>query len=91
MSPSGSRIEGVLVEVFREQRPGLWGFLCRADAGAAEDLLQETFLRAWDHRARLAGRSAEEERESARRYLWRIVRNLTIDEIRMKQRRREPA
>lgn len=89
MSPSSSRLEGVLVEVFREQRPRLWAFLRRGAGSAAEDLLQETFLRAWDHRSRLAGESRGEEREGARRFIWRVARNLVIDEIRAKQRSRE--
>lgn len=77
------------MEVFREQRARLWAFLARGAAGSAEDLLQETFLRAWDHRSRLAGPGRHEEREGARRYLWRVARNLVIDEIRMKQRSRQ--
>lgn len=79
----------MLAEVFREQRPGLWGFLARGAGGSAEDLLQETFLRVWDHRESLRGDTEQAEREGARRYLWRVARNLMIDEIRMRQRRGE--
>lgn len=83
------RVEGNLVEVFRDQRPGLWGYLYRGAGSAAEDLLQETFLRTWDHRDDLGHPSNEEEREGIRRYLWRVARNLVIDEIRMRRRHGE--
>jgi RNA polymerase sigma factor (sigma-70 family) len=77
-------VEDVLVDVFREQRARLHGFLARAAPAAAEDLLQETFLRTWDSRGDLGG--PEEAREAARRYLWRVARNLAIDEIRTRVR-----
>jgi RNA polymerase sigma-70 factor (ECF subfamily) len=79
-----------LVGVFREQRPRLWGFLVRnlEDRAIAEDLMQEAFLRVWDHRTELASASEDDEREAARRYLWRVTRNLAIDEIRSRVRRR---
>ena len=76
-----------MLNAFREQRTRLWGFMMRSlgNAETAEDLLQETFLRAWDHRGRLAG---EPVSGAARRFLWRIARNLVIDEIRMRARSR---
>jgi RNA polymerase sigma factor (sigma-70 family) len=84
--------EDVLVTAFEEQRPSLRGFFIRGAGGEAlaEDLLQETVLRAWGHRGSLVGdpAAAEEVREGARRYLWRVARNLMIDEIRWRQRRR---
>ncbi|MCK9874584.1 sigma-70 family RNA polymerase sigma factor [Frankia sp. Ag45/Mut15] len=43
------------------------------DAGRAEDLVQETFLRAWRHRADLVGHG------NARAWLFRVARNLAID------------
>ena len=85
-------VEDVLVAAFEEQRPSLRGFFIRGAGGEAlaEDLLQETVLRAWGHRGSLVGdpAAAEEVREGARRYLWRVARNLMIDEIRWRQRRR---
>jgi RNA polymerase sigma factor (sigma-70 family) len=51
--------------------------------------LQETFLRVWDHRAELASGADGGDRQAVRRYLWRVARNLMIDEIRAKARRRE--
>jgi RNA polymerase sigma-70 factor, ECF subfamily len=83
---AASRTDGLLLEVFREQRGRIWGFLLRGagEAAAAEDLIQEAFLRAWDHREALEGA----DREGVRRYLWRVTRNLMVDEIRLRQRRR---
>lgn len=89
MRPPRTRTEAVLAEIFREQRSGLWGFFLREASESAEDLLQETFLRVWNHRESLRGGSEQTEREGARRYLWRVARNLMIDEIRMRQRRGE--
>ena len=82
--------ETTLLRVFREQRPRLWGFLVRGlgSPESAEDLLQETFLRAWDHRAELGSVTERGDRDAARRYIWRAARNLMIDEIRTKARQR---
>ena len=91
MSAVESRTEASLVEVFREQRAALWGFFSgKLAREAAEDLLQETFLKTWDHRESLSCSSVVEEREAARKYLWRVARNLVIDEIRLKVRRGDP-
>lgn len=43
------------------------------DPGRAEDLVQETFLRAWRHRDGLAAHG------SARAWLFRVARNLAVD------------
>lgn len=89
MSPGPSVAESTWVEVFREQRTRLWRFFLRG-AGtpeSAEDLVQETLLRVWNHRSEL-GRDPGELRQAARRYLWRVARNLMIDEIRARQRER---
>lgn len=95
MAATAAPIEDLLVAVFREQRPRLWGFLLRGAGSehAAEDLLQEAFLRLWDHRERIATEVNPGDREGMRRYLWRAARNLMIDEIRFRQRRKavEPA
>ena len=85
--------EGILVAVLEEQSPRLRGFFIRG-AGAtalAEDLVQETLLRAWNHRGSVAADPSTTEgdvRGGARRYLWRVARNLMIDEIRWRQRHR---
>lgn len=71
--------------VIQEQRARLLSFLAHGTGGpsTAEDLLQEALLRTWDHRA-----SLDTDAEGARRYLWRVARNLLIDEIRWRRRRR---
>jgi len=96
MDHRGSRLESLLVDVFREQRPRLHGYLRRAavDETAAEDLLQETFLRLWDHREALVATLQGDDpacAESTRLYIWRIARNLAVDEVRLRVRRGVPA
>jgi RNA polymerase sigma factor (sigma-70 family) len=54
------------------------------DPGLAEDLVQETFLRAWLH-----GASFDARRGNVRSWLCTITRNLAIDTLRM--HRAEPA
>jgi RNA polymerase sigma factor (sigma-70 family) len=53
------------------------------DAGLAEDVAQETFVRAWQH-----GASFDARKGSVRSWLCTITRNLAIDTLRM--RRAEP-
>ena len=69
---SGSR--AVLVDAFRQYRDELFGFLCRStrDDAAAEDLLQETFLRLAKEID--AGRTPEQ----LRAWLFRVASNLAI-------------
>jgi RNA polymerase sigma-70 factor (ECF subfamily) len=83
--------ETLLLRVFRAQSPRLWGFLLRnlADPETAEDLMQEAFVRVWDHRQELTAELAAGDRDAVRRYLWRVARNLAIDEIRTRARRRQ--
>lgn len=87
---ASSPIEPMLLEVFRGQRDGIWGFLMRATAAedVAEDLLQETFVRVWDRRRALEADLGAGDREGMRKYVWRVARNLMVDEIRLRQRRR---
>ncbi len=83
-------IEPMFLEVFREERGRIWGFLMRGTAAedAAEDLLQETFVRVWDRRQALQADLGTMDREAMRKYLWRVARNLMVDEIRLRQRQR---
>ena len=66
--------EILLLRVFRAQSPRLWGFLLRnlADPETAEDLMQEAFMRVWDHREELAAELKTGDRDAVRRYLWRV-------------------
>lgn len=53
-------------------------WLLVGDAGLAEDLAQETFVRAWRH-----GASFDARKGSVRSWLCTITRNLAIDTLRM--------
>lgn len=55
------------------------------DRHAAEDVVQETFVRAWRARDRFA-----EHRGSVRTWLFSIVRNVAIDHLRARARRDTP-
>lgn len=74
-----------LRELHREHAAALWGFVVRltGDASRAEDVVQETMLRAW--RADI-GDSA---RGSARAWLFTVARHLVIDEARSARARHE--
>jgi RNA polymerase sigma-70 factor, ECF subfamily len=69
---AGSR--ALLVDAFRSYRDDLYGYLCRAtrDDAAAEDLLQEAFLRL--AREIEAGRAPTQ----VRAWLFRVATNLVI-------------
>jgi RNA polymerase sigma-70 factor (ECF subfamily) len=60
---------------------------CRRMVGSretAEDLVQETFVRAWRHRATFEGRS------TLRTWLYRIATNVCLDAARRESRRARP-
>ncbi|MDB4973786.1 MAG: polymerase, sigma-24 subunit, subfamily [Myxococcaceae bacterium] len=67
----------------RHERP-LWGFLRRLvrDAQAAEDLLQETFIRV------VKGASSWQPQAKFSTWLYTIARNLCVDHARKQQHRR---
>jgi RNA polymerase sigma-70 factor (ECF subfamily) len=54
------------------------------DRGFAEDVVQETFARAWTHPSRVQG-----GRDAARSWLFTVARNLIIDDARSARHRRE--
>ncbi|MFF5079389.1 sigma-70 family RNA polymerase sigma factor [Actinoplanes sp. NPDC000266] len=56
--------------------------LVNGDKQAAEDLFQETMLRAWRHIG-----SVPTDSERARRWLFVVARRVTIDAVRMRQAR----
>lgn len=76
--PDGLRV------VHDEHAGELFGFALRTlgDRGAAEDLVQETFVRAW-----LRAESYRSARGSVRTWLFAIARNLAIDELRARATR----
>ncbi|MEU0882384.1 sigma-70 family RNA polymerase sigma factor [Lentzea sp. NPDC005914] len=77
-----------LVDLYRMHGRSVHKYLCtltNGDAGLAEDLLQETFLRAW-RTPRLA-----HQPESARPWLATVARNLVVDRVRHRNRRPKEA
>ena len=75
MSPEDPTSESLWQAAYQQERSALLGFLRRQvrDDGVAEDLLQETFVRAIR-----AGRAGEAP-ERLRGYLYTIARNLVVD------------
>jgi RNA polymerase sigma-70 factor (ECF subfamily) len=79
----------LMQQLHDEHAVALWRFCLRLvdhDRGRAEDVLQETMLRAWRHRAALEGPPA-----AARAWLFTVARNLVIDDRRSARVSREVA
>jgi RNA polymerase sigma-70 factor (ECF subfamily) len=68
-----------------EHAHALWGFALRLTSGdrsRAEDVVQETLLRAWTH-----PEAMDPSRGSPRNWLFTVARNLVIDAIRARKTR----
>jgi RNA polymerase sigma-70 factor (ECF subfamily) len=77
----------VIQRLHDEHAAALWGFclqLTGHDRARAEDVAQETLLRAWRHFAVL-----DETQGSVRGWLFTVARNLVIDEWRSRRARSE--
>ena len=77
----------VMRQLHDEHASALWTFclhLTGNDRTRAEDVTQETLLRAWRSAAVL-----EESRGSVRSWLFTVARNIVIDEWRSKRSRKE--
>lgn len=77
----------VMRQLHDEHAAALWAFclhLTGNDRPHAEDVAQETLLRAWRNAAML-----EESRGSVRSWLFTVARNIVIDEWRSKRARTE--
>jgi RNA polymerase sigma-70 factor (ECF subfamily) len=87
-SPSTSSGQVALMQQLHDEHAGaLWGYCLRLtghNRAHAEDLLQETLLRAWR-----SSRLLDESRGSVRSWLFTVARNLAIDEWRTKRTRTE--
>ena len=73
-----------------EHASALWSFVLRltgGDHGRAEDIVQETLLRAWRRPDLLQAESGPEH--SARSWLFTVARNIVVDQWRAKGRRPE--
>lgn len=80
---SGSDLLGTIM---REHRDGLVSYAEKmlGDHGLAEDIVQETIIRAWRNIDRLAGMEG-----SVRGWLFTVTRHLVIDWVRKPHARRE--
>lgn len=84
MADSGAVL---MQQLHDEHAAALWGFclsLTGHDHACAEDVLQETLIRAWRHRSRL-----DESHGSVRAWLFTVARNIVIDEWRTRRSQSE--
>jgi RNA polymerase sigma-70 factor (ECF subfamily) len=78
----------LIQQLHDEHAAALWGFCLHltSDPVRAEDVVQETLLRAWTHYEAL-----DEARGSVRSWLFTVARNIVIDEWRSKRFQNERA
>jgi RNA polymerase sigma-70 factor (ECF subfamily) len=77
----------MMQQLHDDHAAALWGYSLRLtgnDRARAEDVVQETLLRAWRHRS-----SLDESQGSVRAWLFRVARNIVIDEWRTKRSQSE--
>jgi RNA polymerase sigma-70 factor (ECF subfamily) len=77
----------LMQQLHDEHAAALWGYCLRLtgqDRARAEDVVQETLLRAWRNHGRL-----DESRGSVRAWLFTVARNIVIDEWRTARARSE--
>ena len=89
MADQTSSPVALMQQLHDEHAGALWGYCLRLtghDRARAEDLLQETLLRAWR-----SSRLLDESRGSVRSWLFTVARNVAIDEWRTKRSRSEVA
>lgn len=83
--PAAPRDDDLIQAVVDEHGAALWSFALRCSNGdrhGAEDLVQETLVRAWQHPEALDGSHGV-----PRTWLFSVVRNLAIDRYRRERRR----
>ena len=75
-----------LVALYDAHGPSLWRYVVHltGDPAGADDIVQETLLRAWR-----SPRILEQEPASTRSWMFTVARNLVIDEARSARRRHE--
>lgn len=75
-----------LVALYDAHAPSVWRYVVHltGDPSGADDIVQETLLRAWRSPRILA-----QEPESTRAWMFTVARNLVIDEARSAKRRHE--
>jgi RNA polymerase sigma-70 factor, ECF subfamily len=80
-------VDDLLREVHRRHAPALWGYvlgLTSGDRARAEDVVQETLLRAWRNPHVL-----DESRGNPRAWLFTVARRICIDDWRSARSRHE--
>jgi RNA polymerase sigma-70 factor (ECF subfamily) len=82
VSPAGTADEALVRTLFEDHGGPLYGYVLRltGDPGRAEDVVQETLLRAWRHPSVLEGRPV-------RAWLFTVARNLVVDQHRARKAR----
>ncbi len=83
---SASAETALMKALYDEHAPALWRYALRltGNPGRAEDVVQETLLRAWQH-PEVVG----DTERSARAWLFTVARNIVIDESRTARARKE--
>ncbi len=79
--------EALMVEIHRDHAPALWRYvlgLTSGDRGRAEDVVQETLLRAWR-----TPQVLDNTHGSSRAWLFTVARRIVIDEWRKGRSRTE--
>ncbi|WP_280264257.1 sigma-70 family RNA polymerase sigma factor [Nocardia wallacei] len=85
--PNGDPAQAELLRALYDQHaPALWRYTYSlvGDSGRAEDIVQETLLRAWQRPQVL-----DQSTASARAWLFTVARNMVVDEYRSARHRRE--
>lgn len=82
VSPAGTADEELIRALFEDHGGPLYGYVLRltGDPGRAEDVVQETLLRAWRNPGVLEGRPV-------RAWLFTVARNLVVDQHRARRSR----
>ncbi|SOD75045.1 RNA polymerase sigma-70 factor [Jatrophihabitans sp. GAS493] len=81
-APERTPDEALVIMLYQEYGRALLGYSCRLcrDQQQAEDIVQETLLRAWRQGERLSA-----DRGSVRAWLFTVARNVWIDMVRARQ------
>ena len=79
-----SESDAALLQALHEEHgPALWSFCLRLtghDRARAEDVVQETLLRAWRH-----SRGDDRDHDHVRAWLFTVARNIVVDEWRSRR------
>jgi RNA polymerase sigma-70 factor (ECF subfamily) len=83
-SISSREAEAIVTRLYKDDGPFILSYVTRLlkDRHLAEDVVQETMLRAWRHCGQFS-----EEKGSVRGWLIRVAHNIAVDKIRMRESR----